>query len=232
MWRSLQSTRVGLLLAALVACFLPAACRSLLPDGFEFTSENGELCAESGDCASGFCSGDGVCCAEVCSGPCLSCQGGATCSSVPVGLPGKCPVSQVCSAEQACEAANGQLCDVGGTGQDCASGLCSGDGICCAESCGGPCQSCKGGATCSSVPKDSKGACTENNVCSAGGVCYCTNQGFLGPPPRPAYPTGVKPYSVAALDLNGDGEPDLAVANYDDNTVSVLLNKGGGTFAP
>jgi len=46
------------------------------------------------------------------------------------------------------------------------------------------------------------------------------------------YPTGIQPGAVAAADLNGDGKPDLAVANIDDGTVSVLLNHGDGTFAP
>src|SRR6185437_16225911 len=32
--------------------------------------------------------------------------------------------------------------------------------------------------------------------------------------------------------LNGDGKPDLAVANAGDDTVGVLLDQGGGTFAP
>jgi len=36
---------------------------------------------------------------------------------------------------------------------------------------------------------------------------------------------------VAALDLNGDGKPDLAVANDGSEDVSVLLNNGNGTFA-
>ena len=38
------------------------------------------------------------------------------------------------------------------------------------------------------------------------------------------FPTGSVPYSVAMGDVNGDGKPDLAVANYDSNSVSVLLN--------
>lgn len=56
-----------------------------------------------------------------------------------------------------------------------------------------------------------------------------------GPAPsfaRPAnYPTGRHPSNVAIGDLNGDSKPDLATANSDANTVSVLLNRGGGGFA-
>ena len=36
--------------------------------------------------------------------------------------------------------------------------------------------------------------------------------------------TGLNPYSVAVGDVNGDGRLDLAVANYNSDTVSVLLN--------
>jgi hypothetical protein len=39
------------------------------------------------------------------------------------------------------------------------------------------------------------------------------------------------PSSVAVADLNGDGKLDLAVANYGDASVSVLLGKGDGTFS-
>jgi Bacterial Ig domain/FG-GAP-like repeat/FG-GAP repeat len=51
------------------------------------------------------------------------------------------------------------------------------------------------------------------------------------------FSTGRHPYSVTMADMNGDGEPDLIVANQSDNTVSILLNTtapGASTssFAP
>ena len=45
------------------------------------------------------------------------------------------------------------------------------------------------------------------------------------------YGVGTEPWSVAVGDFNGDGKPDLAVANGGDNyDVSVLLGNGDGTF--
>ena len=44
--------------------------------------------------------------------------------------------------------------------------------------------------------------------------------------------TGSVPYSVVVADFNGDGKPDLAVANAGSNTISVLLGAGNGDFAP
>jgi len=38
------------------------------------------------------------------------------------------------------------------------------------------------------------------------------------------FATGTSPYSVTTADVNGDDKPDLIVANFSDNTVSVLLN--------
>ena len=44
-------------------------------------------------------------------------------------------------------------------------------------------------------------------------------------PPRPPSPPGRSPSSVAVGDVNGDGRPDLAVANLNSDSVSVLLNQ-------
>src|SRR5262249_35571397 len=43
------------------------------------------------------------------------------------------------------------------------------------------------------------------------------------------YPVGTNPNSVAVEDFNGDGIPDLAVANGS-GSVSILLGNGNGTF--
>jgi hypothetical protein len=47
----------------------------------------------------------------------------------------------------------------------------------------------------------------------------------------PEYATGSGADSVAVGDINGDGKQDLAVANFNDNTVSILLGNGDGSFA-
>ncbi len=49
--------------------------------------------------------------------------------------------------------------------------------------------------------------------------------------PGAQYAAGDAPYSVAIGDLNGDQVPDLAVAIWSSDTVSVLLGAGDGTFA-
>ena len=46
------------------------------------------------------------------------------------------------------------------------------------------------------------------------------------------FAVGNCPYSLAVADFNHDGNPDLAVANYTDSTVTVLLGKGSGGFTP
>jgi uncharacterized protein (TIGR03437 family) len=44
------------------------------------------------------------------------------------------------------------------------------------------------------------------------------------------YPAGVAPNGIAAADLNGDGKPDLVVANSVSNSLTILLNNGTGGF--
>ncbi len=47
---------------------------------------------------------------------------------------------------------------------------------------------------------------------------------------EPQYPTGANPWAAAVGDFDDDGKQDLAVANQGDNSVSVLLGNGDGTF--
>ena len=42
--------------------------------------------------------------------------------------------------------------------------------------------------------------------------------------------TGHNPESVTTADFNKDGHVDLAIANFNDNTVSVLLGASGGAL--
>jgi hypothetical protein len=46
------------------------------------------------------------------------------------------------------------------------------------------------------------------------------------------YTTGAADLSIAGGDFNGDGIPDLAIANYAGSTVTILLGNGDGTFNP
>ena len=47
--------------------------------------------------------------------------------------------------------------------------------------------------------------------------------GFAAAPYSPLA-VGTRPEFVAVADFNGDGKPDMAIANSGDNTVTVLLN--------
>jgi hypothetical protein len=58
----------------------------------------------------------------------------------------------------------------------------------------------------------------------SGTVSIRLGNGHGGFAVEPDVPVGNRPLSVAVGDFNGDGKPDLAVANAGSNTVSVLLN--------
>jgi len=70
------------------------------------------------------------------------------------------------------------------------------------------------------------------------------DNGFLGPSavsvlinagdgtflPAVSYAAGDQPLAVLAADYNGDGFPDIGVANFSGNQVSLLLNNGDGNL--
>jgi type II secretory pathway component GspD/PulD (secretin) len=49
--------------------------------------------------------------------------------------------------------------------------------------------------------------------------------------PETTFAVGNNPVALVASDFNGDGLPDIAVANENDNSISILLNQGAGNFA-
>lgn len=56
----------------------------------------------------------------------------------------------------------------------------------------------------------------------------CFSQSFS----TQSYPVGSGPAQLITADFNGDHIPDLATVNSSSNTVSILINKGDGTFRP
>ena len=71
-----------------------------------------------------------------------------------------------------------------------------------------------------------------------GGVAVFLNHGHGTFAAAATYSAGEQPTSVAVADVNGDGRADLAVVSSASEVpglnanLSVLLNQGGGTFAP
>jgi hypothetical protein len=49
--------------------------------------------------------------------------------------------------------------------------------------------------------------------------------------PSSTYAVGGTPDTIVAADLNGDGKPDLATADWGSSTTSVLISNGNGTFS-
>src|SRR5687768_15845353 len=56
------------------------------------------------------------------------------------------------------------------------------------------------------------------------------NRRLMSFSPAVNYAVGTGPQDAVAADFNGDGRVDMAVTNYNSNSVSVLLGNAGGTF--
>jgi hypothetical protein len=140
-----------------------------LVDGFNYVAQadveiyallpGGSACATDGECSTGFCR-DGVCCDTACEGTCVSCnaslKGGGedgVCGFIAAGddpqdecLDGgasACMENGLCDGAGACQLYDGGcVAKPCAEGAECASGICSVDGICCNAACGGVCESC------------------------------------------------------------------------------------------
>ena len=70
--------------------------------------------------------------------------------------------------------------------------------------------------------------------CGSGSVTVLlgNGQGAFGTTAQNVGTVGTNPTSLLHVDLNGDQKLDLVVLNHADDTISVLLGNGDGTFAP
>jgi hypothetical protein len=94
------------------------------------------------------------------------------------------------------------------------------------------------GAQCVDTNHDPDHCGTCGRACRRGALCIygacepdaCTDLFTLGS--LPAAVTGNRPVGMVTADFDGDGRPDVATANSPDSSVSVLLGRGKGLFAP
>jgi len=127
-----------------------------------------------------------------------------------------CIIGRECGADADCENSN---C-VGGTCTPlpCENGELDGDET--AIDCGGSCRPCSGGKACE-VDADCFSSC-------AGGTCSALSSVAFAE--AVVYPAGFKPYILLSGDLDNDDVLDLVSVNETENSLSVFLGQGDGTF--
>jgi hypothetical protein len=144
--------------------------------------DNGDPCAEDGQCASGHCVDD-VCCQTACDGACQVCDasGDGACTTVADG--GACGDDAICCAG---DCVGGVCCEdamCSAAAPDCEGHECTCDGgaacagdpeLCCAGDCVNTdtdpahCGSCGGGPCSGATPRCWNGACVCGDVCAEG----------------------------------------------------------------
>jgi hypothetical protein len=73
---------------------------------------------------------------------------------------------------------------------------------------------------------------TANSGDNTVSVLLGDGKGGFSPAPSSPFTVGPQPVAVAVGDFNGDGVPDIVVANNGESNVQLLLGKGDGTFTP
>jgi hypothetical protein len=122
---------------------------------------NGTPCVADGECNTAACR-DGVCCDTACEGICSACNASlkgsgedGVCGPIEVGADPEdecldggaeaCMQNGLCDGAAACQLYDGGcVAKPCAEAAECASGVCSVDGICCDASCNGVCESCLG----------------------------------------------------------------------------------------
>ena len=152
-------------------------------------ADSGQPCARGSQCKSGSCA-DGVCCNSQCDGLCQSCVKDANGVAAKDGVcrnfkggtdPDAECVAGVCNGVGGCVVKGlGQACS---KASECASNFCT-DGVCCDNSCDGPCMTCGSTGHCSTFAyREDVGICDSLNAPPGSSCrwppCVCAERSYL-----------------------------------------------------
>ena len=199
-----------------------------------FLAPAGALLAAAAGCGGSVTSAPGA----TTSGTSAAGAGGATASSAsgPTGAGGAISASSsgaTTSSTAGAAGAGGAACVPVDDHDPCTDDRCQGGVPVHVPETGTPCPSsdpCVVGKTCQAgvCGGGAPLACSGGSTCQAGGCVAPACTGALGLPGPPELSQHV---AVAAADFDGDGKEDLAVADGDTDSVTVLFGLGNGAFA-